>query len=264
MKNIITLFLLSLVITSCGTIAPNSQPVYYTPGLIANDISYLPKPMESDSLKTQNYFSGSFAGATLPESMGDITMGQLNYHRAHTFKNIKLAYGTFVFFGGTKETGYVNESRVVSKDFDGRGFYGGGLRTSIGVFETSGNTEFRILNWENTLSSEVGSYSSLRRKLRNDLEPLSVGSDKNTLLTTGASTEIIWRGSRNADRNYGFRLFIGSTLGLMKNMNYTENKLKGMATDFSFFIKIKRAFATFSSGTNLQQYGSKITIGYAF
>jgi hypothetical protein len=264
MKNTLIICFFCFIITGCGISAPNSLPVYYTPAIIGNDISYLPKPMGSDSVKTQNYFSASFAGSTLPDDVGDLTMGQINYHRSHTFKNINLAYGAFGFFGGTSESGYVTSSRTLSKDFDGSGFYGAGLRTSLGVFETSGNTEFRILNWENTLSFEGGSYASLREKLRKDSEPLSVGSDKTSLLTTGASTEIIWRGSRNTDRNYGFRLFLGSTFGLKNNINYTENKLNGMATDFSFFIKIRHAYGTFSSGTNLQQYGSKITVGYAF
>lgn len=264
MKKILILCNFAILFAGCSiTNAPNSLPVFYSSPIASNDISYLPKPLSIDSNKTQNYLSASFASSALPLEIGTFTMGYLNYNRSHTFKNFNIAYGAFGFYGGTDDDGYNNAIRPLDKNFSGKEFYGGGLRSSIGVFETSGNTEFRILNWENTISFEGGSYASLRKTLRYDNEPLSIGSDKTVLFTTGGSTEIIWRGSKNTNRNYGFRLFVGATTGLKQNINYTDNKLSGLATDFSFFLKIKRAYGVFSQGSNLRQYGGKITLGYS-
>ena len=63
MKLNYTLLLFSLsalFLSSCST------PSYFVPAVAGNDIAYLPKPMESDSVKTKNYISASIAGLSLP------------------------------------------------------------------------------------------------------------------------------------------------------------------------------------------------------
>lgn len=249
-------------LASCSSLV-NSLPVYYTPAATSNHMSYLPKPMMSDSAKVKNYISGSFANNTLPYDTGDMAMGYLNYSRAHVLKHINLAYGGFTYFGGTTG-GNENSKRKVNDNYHGKGFFGLGFRTSVGIAQSLGNTEFRILNWENALVYETGSYSKFRKDLRAKLDPLELASNKTTMFTTGGSTEIIWSGSKNKDRQYGFRFFLGTTIGLQKNINYTTEKISGLAADFSFFIKIKNVYGILGSGTNLMNNSGKITLGYAF
>ncbi|RDC57744.1 hypothetical protein DU508_01945 [Pedobacter chinensis] len=250
------------LLTSCSGVV-NNLPVFYTPAATSNHVSYLPKPMMSDSVKAKNYISGSFANNTLPYETGDMAMGFVNYNRSQIINNINFSYGGFAYFGGTS-SGYENSQRKIREEFYEKGFHGLGLRTSIGFAERSGNTEFRILNWENAFVYEGGSYASFRKGLRDQADPLSVSSNKTTLFTTGGSTEIIWHGRRNTDRQYGFRLFLGSTIGLQRNVNYTTEKISGIASDFSFFLKIRNAYGVLGSGTNLMNNSGKITVGYSF
>lgn len=262
LKNTFSMLVLTVLNLSCGSLA-TSLPAFYTPAATSNHMTYMPKPMASDSVKAKNYVSASFANNSLPYETGDAAMGYLNYNRAHTFKNLNFAYGAFTYFGGTTR-GYDNASRKINDDYYGKGFFGGGLRTSIGVAQTSGNTEFRILNWENAFVYETGNYSSFRKNLKAKRDPLSLVADQTTMFTSGGSTEVIWSGSKNKDRQYGFRLFLGSTLGLQRNINYGEEKLTGLASDFSFFVKIKDVYGILSSGSNLGNNSGKITLGYSF
>jgi len=252
----------TILLSSCGVVV-NNLPVFYTPPASSNHMSYLPKPMMEDSFKVKNYVSASFANNSLPYNVGDMAMGYINYNRSHVVKNFNFAYGGFGYFGGTSR-GYENTQRKIIEAYHDQGFYGFGLRTSIGIAEKSGNTEFRILNWESALVYEAGSYASFRKDVRSKNDPLSIASDKTALFTTGGSTEIIWSGRKNTDRQYGFRLFVGSTIDLRNNINYSEDKITGLATDLSFFIKIKNAYAILGSGTNLMNNSGKITLGYSF
>lgn len=264
-KNIkitLSVFIGTTIFYSCGSLSSN-LPVFYTPAATSNHISYLPKPMISDSVKTKNYISGSFSNNSLPYETGEMLMGFINYNRSHVFNKINLSYGGFAYFGGTSR-GYENSSRVIDEKFYSKGFHGLGLRTSIGFSEQSGNTEFRVLSWENSLVFEGGDYPSLLKELRSKNDPLIIASNKTTLYTTGGSTEVIWYGKKNRDRQYGFRLFMGATIGLQQNLNYTNEKITGMASDFSFFLKIKNAYGILSSGTNLMNNSGKITLGYSF
>lgn len=252
----------TVILTSCGVMVSN-LPVFYTPATTSNHMSYLPKPMRSDSVKTKNYISASFANNTLPYETGDMAMGFVNYNRSTVLNKINFSYGGFAYFGGNSQ-GYENSQRKINEDFYSKGFFGVGLRTSLGFAEQSGNTEFRILNWENALVYEGGSYASFRKDIRAKSDPLAIATNKTTLFTTGGSTEIIWHGRKNMDRQYGFRLFLGTTIGLQRDINYTTEKISGMASDFSFFLKIRNAYGVLGTGTNLMNNSGKITLGYSF
>lgn len=252
---------LAALLCSCGTVS--NLPVFYTPASTSNHISYLPKPMIADSVKSKNYISGSFSNNSLPYETGEMLMGFVNYNRSYVLQNLNFSYGGFLYLGGTSH-GYENSLRKISDDFYDKGFYGFGLRSSIGFAQQSGNTEFRALNWENALVFEGGSYSSFTKAIRAKSDPLAIASDKTTLFTTGGSTEIIWYGKKNRERQYGFRLFLGATIGLQQNLNYTSEKINGMASDFSFFFKIKNAYGIIGSGTNLMNHSGKLTLGYSF
>ncbi|MFD0941151.1 hypothetical protein [Pedobacter boryungensis] len=202
---LLILLLLSGFISSCGSLN-STLPVFYTPASTSNHVSYLPKPMMADSVKTKNYLSVSFSNNTLPYETGDMVMGFINYNRSHVINNINFSYGGFAYFGGTSR-GYENSTRKISDEFYGKGFQGLGLRTSIGYAEQSGNTEFRVLNWENSVVFEGGGYSSFIKKEREKHDPLSITSDKTTLYSTGGSTEVIWYGKKIGIDNMDFACF---------------------------------------------------------
>lgn len=255
---IILLFLVALY-SSCST------PSYYSPALSGNDIAYLPKPMESDSVTVKNYVSGSIAGLSLPYSSGDVTMGFLNFSRGHTFKNLNIAYGAFGFAGATNYDDDFYERDNPTPDFSGKSAYGGGLRTSIGYYDNAGNAEFRIINWESALSFENGAYADFRKRLLATGNPEIVTSGNTTLFTTGISSEIIWHGRRNLNNHYAFKLFYGGTPGLNKSFKegFERYKTSGGTFNFTFFIKLKNLYGIIDSSA-AKGGTSRLSLGYSF
>lgn len=250
---VVTLFL-----SSCST------PSYFTPAASGNDVSYLPKPMESDSVKVKNYISGSIAGLSLPYGTGDINMGFLNFSRGHTLKNINIAYGAYGFAGVTDYDNTYTSKQNAIPEFDGKSVFGGGIRTSIGYYDNAGNAEFRILSWENALSFESGNYASFRKMMRNLNDPNIISSNKTTLFTTGGATEIIWHGKRNYNNHFAFRLFYGITPGLNSSLRTQYDlDVNGGAFDFAFYFKLNKFYGIFNTGANKGLTG-KLSLGYSF
>jgi hypothetical protein len=257
----ILLLCIATLFVACST--PSKLPVFYTPAIVPDQMSYLPKPLQDDSIKVKNYVSVAFISSYLPHDAGSFNMGSISYSRAQALKNLSIAYGASAYFGGTsRDTG--NDERKVSDDFYDKGIFGLNLRASVGFTEFSGNTEFRILTWENSLLHESGSYADFRARQRELNDPLIISTNKNTFYTTGASTEIIWRGKKNTDRNYGFRLFLGHTFDLRKDFLYSKENMSSITSDFAFCIKIKNVYGTISFGDNLRTASSKINLGYSF
>ncbi len=246
----------------CIQLSACNTPSYFLPAAVGNDIAYLAKPMHSDSLKVKNYISASYADMSLPYGTGELNMGFLNFHRAHTTKNLNVAYGAFGFAGKTYYDKTYNTQ--TTPDFEGKTFSGGGLRSSLSFYDISGNTEFRMLGWENALSFENGSYSDFRKTVKK-ANTDTVSSTLKTIYTTGISSEIIFHARRNLRNQFGFRLFYGFTPGLRKSLiNESANFAnKGAAVDFSFYFKLRNVFGVYSAGGN-KGYTSKLTLGYAF
>jgi hypothetical protein len=210
---------IAVIISSCTSTS------YFIPAVTANDITYLPKPMGSDSIKTRNYISGSLASLTLPYSTGDINMGFINFSRAHTTKNLNIAYGIFGFAGKTNYDSEYNQKRT-PPEFDGKGLIGGGLRSSIGYYDSDGQAEFRILSWENALSFESGAYADFRKRMNDLNDPTIVSSTKTIMYSTGGATEMIFHSKRNLNNHFAFRIFYGFTPGLSHSLKKTLNMQK--------------------------------------
>lgn len=251
--------LITLFLSSC------TAPSYFVPAAVGNDIGYLPKPMESDSVKTKNYISASIAGLSLPYGTGDLNMGFLNYSRGYTFKNINIGYGAYGFAGSTSigSNFYGNENKVAG--FDGKGIFGGGIRSSIGYYDNAGNAEFRILSWENSLSFENGNYAKFRNTVFTSTDPEIINSSKTTLYTTGISSEIIWHPKKNIHNHYAFRLFYGFTPGLNESFNRTiiDEKPEGGALSSSLYFKMSKFYGIFETGVS-KGASAKLSLGYAF
>lgn len=252
------LVLTVLFISSCST------PSYFVPAIVGNDVSYLPKPMGSDSTKVKNYLSASLAGLDLPYGSGSIDMGFLNFSRAHTLKNINIAYGAYGFAGETSYDSEYNKQNAIT-ELDGKSVFGGGLRTSIGYYDNAGNAEFRILSWENALSFENGSYSTFRKKMKGLNDPDVISSTKTTLYTTGIASEIIWHTKSNYNNQFAIRLFYGFTPGLNKSLQnlsttYTAN---GGSFSSSFYFKLNKLYGIIDIGASKGGTG-KLSLGYSF
>lgn len=251
--------LVTLFLNSC------SIPSYFVPAAVGNDISYLPKPMESDSVKSKNYVSASIAGLSLPYDSGNLNMGFLNFSRGYTFKNINIGYGAYGFAGTTSyDNNFYGEENEV-EGFAGKGIFGGGIRSSIGYYDNAGNAEFRILSWENSLSFENGNYSKFRREMYSLNDTDIISSSKKTLYTTGISSEIIWHPKKNLNNHYAIRLFYGFTPGLNNSFNRnTANRTpNGGAFSSSFYFKLSKFYSVFETGVS-KGASAKLSLGYAF
>jgi hypothetical protein len=253
--------IISILLSACNT------PSFFAPALNGNSSAYMPRPMGTDSVKSKTYISGSFAGLTLPYSTGQINMGMLNVSRSNTFKYVTISYGAFGAIGETRYNNQFKKTNTTSVN-SYRGLAGGGIRTSIALYDKVGkNLEFRIFSWENSLSFENGAYSRLRKDLSALNDPFIISSTKTTLFTTGWATELIWHTKDNLDNQIGLRIFAGVTPGLAKsyhvNLEDDENEGLGRVGSLSLYFKTKRVFGIFDVG-GARGFAGKFTLGYTF
>lgn len=277
MKNTLlrpSIFILSICLLS-------SCEVYLTPAILGHNIAYQPKPMVADSLKTSNYVSVSFAAGSSPNSYSlglssddrvNINMGMLNYSRGHVYKNLNLSYGGFINYGEA-------HSQSNNKDFAAfnKSFFNVGLRTSIGYHITSnnGNTDFRLINWENAISKESGDYADYRKNgyhnhINNPDDLTKMYFSKQTdVWTTGLSSEIIWRSVRKKDTHHAFRLFLGGSPNVESNLNKKgaifSDAYLGFKTNFSvsYYLQLKQFYMIYENGVDYNM-AAKITFGHRF
>lgn len=255
---------LLLSISSCTT--------YYTPAIVGNNMGYMAKPMVGDEQHTKNYVTGSFVAAAPPDNSINFRMGMLNIHRSHTFKTFNVAYGAFGYLGiadhitptSTTDPNYLNSFK--------ENVSGVGVKTSIGLHSASknGNTDFRFINWENSINHESGNYATLRKQLHNQhLNKYDYVSNLTTVWTTGLSSEIIFRSRRNNDTKHAFRLFFGFTPGLEKsfdNMNDSGKDnfvIDSQAFAFNYYFQFKKFSFTYEIGNNIN-LSNKLSLGYSF
>lgn len=251
----------------------SSCDVYLTPAILGHNIAYQPKPMVADSLKTKNYVSASYATSSTPDGSINFGMGMLNYNRAYVDKNLNFSYGGFIDYGVAQNNPSSNKDLATFN----KGFFNIGLRTNIGYHITSsnGNTDYRLINWENAFSIESGDYVDFRKNgynthVNNTDNTGDIYFSKQTnVWTTGLSSEIIWRSRRHAETHHAFRLFIGGTPNVISNFNFNQqNALPYLAHSrlnfsFSYYLQLKRYYMTYEVG---QDYSPavKFTIGHHF
>ena len=162
---------------------------------------------------------------------------------------------------------------LINPPFD-KATAGLGLQSSVGYHFTSdrGNTDFRIINWENAVTREFGEYTRFRKGLYGDKTYTDVMVSRSEVIwTTGISSEIIFHHRKNKDYKHAFKLFIGGSPDLQKSFdnrikrenNPTEpDGIKRGNFQFTYFFKVKNFNLT--AQTDLSHFASSFGLGYTF
>jgi hypothetical protein len=241
MKRVLFIFLTtnSLLLAACSINA-------YIPAQLNKDISYQPKPMSSDSVKTANYLSGSvFNGAGADVTGNDqLIIGQLDYSRAHKFKNFDVAYGGYGFMGSIK-----NNSITVGDPyyFEHKSLYGFGARLSADYITTDDRTDFRS-GLSTSFSKELGDFSAFRTMVKDKQD--FVSNDQSLLFSAGISNEFVMHNRKYPSFQYGGRVFFGHSFSRPTFLN--DIWISGFGQVGCFF-----GVAEIGAGT-------KLSFGYRF
>ncbi len=247
---------------------------YLFPATAGQDVVYQPKPMVADSVRSKFNITGGLAGTDGIHDEGDVTLGYLSLTQAHTFKSINFSYGVLGYFGKATKT-YVPEN---PKEGDlppfNKSTAGLGIHTSIGYHITSdrGNTDYRIINWENALTREFGEYLDFRNQLYGNLTYKRLMVSRNKLLwTTGLSTEIIFHHRKDKNIKHAFKLFIGGSPNLGKSFDHKEKIANYALNDsevgrgnfqLTYFFSFKQFNLT--AQTDFSHLSASIGLGYSF
>jgi len=241
LKNYFPLAVILLIYSSCGVSGP--QYNLYGPAMYANDISYQPKPLSTDSVHHSTYASATYwsGSPTNNNNNGDeITGWQLNVGQGHTFKGFNIAYSAFAGFGS-----YLNQTNNTTSQpnyFKNESFGNAGGRFSANTFITSGLVDIRLVGFEMAYSHEFGDYAGYRRNVAGQTNYFV--DTRTDLVTLGGTSEVVWH-SRKQPLQFGLRLFLGETLGdnSYKNANDPSHLYYPNQQDFSmaYFMQIKNA-----------------------
>lgn len=266
------LIILSLLLftTSCTK--------YLIPSSLGNDIPYKQRPMLADSLGSIISIDAGIANSAGGlGNEGTTTLGYLNLNRGHTYKHINFSYGLYGYLGKVVKDNYEPNTtgNDVYLDNFNKTTVAIGIHSSIGFHDTSnrGNTDFRIINWENTITREFGDYLKFRKQLYGDFTYNNVlVSNIETVWTTGISTEIIFHSRYNKDFRHAFKLFLGGSPLVYKsfdsfikkgnNDNHYDNDEHLGNLQFTYFFKYKNLNLTYQ--TDLARFSVGLGLGYAF
>jgi hypothetical protein len=233
----------------------------YGPAMRLADISYMPRPIATDTAKAANYISGG-VGVNEGTHYNDlITSGQVNFSRGHTYKHFNMAYGAFGAAGN-----YHNyELDQTDPHYFNNKFWGAaGGRFGTNFYFHRGRFDFRLIGFEAAYSHEFGDYATFRKQIGD------VGyyhADTRTdVFSMGATSEIIFRGSRNY--LFGFRGFAGGTFGndriygrYYEGEEYKIDRLPSSPAfvTFAYFMQLKRLFMV----AEISSY-AQLRFGYRF
>ncbi|MFN0289892.1 hypothetical protein [Pedobacter helvus] len=259
----------SFILSSCTR--------YLFPATAGNDAVYKPKPMVADSTKSAINITGGISAADRYADDGSVTLGYLSLNRGHTFRDFNFSYGIFAYHGKAEKT-YNSENPENSKYVElptySKSASALGLNTSVGYHITSsrGNTDFRIINWENSVTREFGDYLKFRKSLYGDLTYKKLIVSRNKILwTTGISSEIIFHARKNKEVKHAFKLFIGASPNLERSFD-TKIKLENNNNElsetsrgnfqFTYFFALKKFNLT--AQTDFSHFSSSLGLGYTF
>jgi hypothetical protein len=232
-----------------GVLSSCSDHVY-GPALHKSDISYMPKPMSTDSVKSATYASGAVVLDFSNNLHDQLTSGQFNISHANTFKNFNLAFGGFTSLGN-----YANDDlKVGDPNYFKNKFFGavGGRLSGNFFINNDGRTDIRIIGFEAAYSHEFGDYVAFRKSVTG--QPNYYTDTRTDLFTGGLTSEVIFHGRH--DTQMGFRLFVGETFGNDNIYNNTKNDYvtynAPTYVSFAYFMQMKQYFFVVDGGTYVQ------------
>jgi hypothetical protein len=205
---------------------------YYAPALFKSDVAYQFKPMSTDSVKSTNNISAAIVSSEGYSLSDNLTLGQLSYNRANTFKNLNVSYGAYGFIGS-----YQNKTIQPNQAgyFDSKSLSGLGFRGSVNTYVHDGNADFRLFGIQASYSKEFGAYTDFRKSAQNIHDLYADGST--SVITVGLTNETVWHG-RNPALQYGYRFLLGTVLGNHEFVNNNEG-----STDSPFIFNKSGCFS---------------------
>ena len=248
---------LAFLLSSCSTTAPVIK--YYDPAMLGA-LTYMPKPLSFDSLNVSNYISGGYIQITAPYTKTGIqdvgNLAQIAFSRAHTFKNINFAYGIDGFAGG------YHNSFLEPGDIDyfkNKSVFGFQLKSSVNTFITSEFYDFRIIGADFSYSKEYGSFSTFRKDIIGREDFYSI--PETGLFSAGLSSEIIFRGRKSSNKQYGLKLGFQNTFGnlLYQGFGVHSEKQRRLEATIAVYIQLNKYFLIMEGSR-----GGRINLGYRF
>lgn len=226
---------------SCGV-------ALYTPAILGSDISYQPKPMTIDSIKSNTYLTAIYSVGGGKNIEDEQVFTELNFSRAHAFKNLNLSYGAYGFLG-SYSNGILTPQDAYY--FRTKSFGGYGFRASANYVMPLGRTEFRFPGIELGYSKELGEYADFRQQVLH--QPGFYVNPHTQLISIGGSAEVIWHQRKYTYNRFSFRLFIGKSPRNNEYQtstdSYYDNSLSNVI-NWSFMFQHKRvSFAYEASGS---------------
>jgi hypothetical protein len=269
MKAYYPLIALICILYSCGVMGPVDYR--YGSPLSKRKQMYMPKPMSSDTVKTANYVS---AGVSKDNGIDqnfsdDLISGLLIYNRSQTFTNFSYSVGGYGFAGlyqNNVTTSGLSDSKtqVGSAYFKSNGFYSYGLQTSACFVTMLNKTELRLIGLELSYNNEFGDY--LRYRKTASQQPYIYTDKFSENFNVGLSTELIFHAQQDLENQFGFRFYLGETLGNHNQTNYSNPLMQDYSGSeingsFTFFLQVTRYFMTFEAANG---NSATFRLGYRF
>lgn len=252
LKNIFLFFGLAIVFGYSSCV----HHLFYSPALQGQDMSYQYKPMQSDSVKTNYYFSlikGEHSAANLIDG---IKFTELNGSVGHVLGGFNLAYSFSGLFGK-----YTNHYLgVLDPDyFQYKRFGAYCFRTSANYINRVGNFEFRFPGLEFSYSKERGDFPAYRRYQTHQAHYFSNANTK--LFTAGFSYELIWHRWRKQYKQYSLKVIYSKTLNAM---SYKADTLHTEVGGFDKQIYITSSFKYKNLGFSMSTTKTGLKLGLIY
>ena len=157
--------------------------------LVNSDITYMAKPVVSDSTHWGTYVSAylNISDGYNYEDMN--TFWELDAHQSYTFNSGNVALGAFGYRGAyrfdpTNPPAFLG----VHSNFLRYSYYGGGLRGSFNFTLPTEKIDVRFIGFDAVWTKEWGDYLSLRKRAQHTPETFITTEDE--LLSTALTSEI--------------------------------------------------------------------------
>ncbi len=247
------LVLIVCIIQSCGTNYPN-----YVSPLESTAFHYYDIPLQTDSIKTATYISGTISLGSSLESNDFIYSFQANIHRSHNLGMIQTYYGAGITAGSFRFDQFDSYIPYPSTNYHGipPKFFGAyGINGGINVVFNFGSFEWRAIGIEGAAYNEFGGYLNYRKSAPDSTS--SVRETNSFTKSVGGTTDLLWKKRRGTV--FGYKMAIGGFFIADKNFNGIENYQRPMY--FSNTLHLTKGNITAFWQFNIGSYTSAFQMG---